>query len=60
VLATAHPAKFPEAVAEATGVTPETPAALAAFETAPKRVERLAATSDALRAALLERPDFSA
>lgn len=60
VLATAHPAKFPEAVAEATGVTPEAPAALAAFEAAPKRVERLAATSDALRAALLAKPDFSA
>lgn len=60
VLATAHPAKFPEAVAEATGVTPGTPPTLAAFEAAPKRVERLAATSDALRAALLGQPDFSA
>lgn len=31
VLATAHPAKFPEAVARATGVTPEPPAAIAAL-----------------------------
>ncbi|NLG08058.1 MAG: threonine synthase [Deinococcales bacterium] len=54
VLATAHPAKFPEAVERATGVTPATPPALAAAARAPKRVERLAADGAALRAALLD------
>lgn len=60
VLATAHPAKFPESVQRATGVTPTAPAALAAFQTAPKLVERISATAEALRAALLDRPDFNA
>lgn len=60
VLATAHPAKFPESVREATGVTPEAPAALAAFEDAPKRVEPVAPTLAALREALLAQPVFSA
>lgn len=60
ILATAHPAKFPEAVMEATGVKPETPASLAAFEAAPKRVEEVDATLADLRTALLDRPDFSA
>ncbi len=57
VLATAHPAKFPEAVQRATGMVPEAPPQLAAFTTAPKRVEPLAAELEALRAKLLDWPD---
>ncbi|HLA64916.1 MAG TPA: threonine synthase [Rhodothermales bacterium] len=49
VLSTAHPAKFPEAVQEALGVTPPTPDALAALEGRPTRVETIAPTLDALR-----------
>lgn len=60
ILATAHPAKFPEAVKQATGVTPDTPPALAAFDSAPKSVERIEPTLESLRTALLDRPDFSA
>lgn len=54
VLATAHPAKFPESVLKATGVTPPVPATLERFERMPKRVEGLAAEPAALRAALLD------
>lgn len=54
VLATAHPAKFPEAVLEATGRRPAAPANLRRFTDAPKRVESLAARPAGLRAALLE------
>ena len=49
VLATAHPAKFPEAVLTATGVTPPEPDRLAALRDGPTRVETLPATLDALR-----------
>ena len=52
VLATAHPAKFPEAVEAATGVAPEAPARLAALWDAPTAVETIAPTLDALRARL--------
>ncbi|WP_420456285.1 threonine synthase [Rubrivirga sp.] len=52
VLSTAHPAKFPEAVAQATGVTPRTPARLATLWDAPTAVETIPATLDALRAHL--------
>jgi threonine synthase len=38
-LATAHPAKFPDAVALATGVRPPVPPALASFDGKPERVE---------------------
>jgi threonine synthase len=40
-LATAHPAKFPEAVEQATGVTPQLPAHLADLMTQPERFEVL-------------------
>lgn len=53
VLATAHPAKFPDAVLEATGVPVEVPPSLEKFAAAPKRVERLEADPAALRQALL-------
>ncbi len=52
VLATAHPAKFPDAVRAATGATPDEPDGLARLRDAPRRVERLAPTLAALRAAL--------
>ena len=40
-LATAHPAKFPDAVEAATGVRPELPPRLAALMTRPERVETM-------------------
>ncbi len=40
-LATAHPAKFPDAVEKATGVRPELPAALADIFERPERTEHL-------------------
>ena len=49
VLATAHPAKFPDAVRRATGVTPPEPERLARLRGAPTRVETVPATLDALR-----------
>ncbi len=52
VLSTAHPAKFPEAVARAIGRTPEAPDRLAALWDAPMRVATIPPTLDALRAAL--------
>jgi threonine synthase len=42
VLATAHPAKFPDAVAAACGVRPALPARLADLLTRPERVTRVA------------------
>jgi threonine synthase len=54
VLATAHPAKFPEVVEEATGVPVQVPERLAAVMDAPERVERIAAESAALRDLILE------
>lgn len=41
VLATAHPAKFPDAVKEASGVYPELPPALADLRERPERIEVL-------------------
>jgi len=43
ILATAHPAKFPDAVARATGAPPPVPAALAALGALPERMEILPA-----------------
>lgn len=43
VLATAHPAKFPEAVLAATGAIPAAPARAAALADRPERFERIAA-----------------
>jgi threonine synthase len=42
ILSTAHPAKFPEAVAQAIGVPPPEPAVLSALRKLPERVETLA------------------
>ncbi len=55
VLATAHPAKFPEAVEQATGHAPEDPDRLAALWDAPTRAETIPPTLDALRAHLERR-----
>lgn len=52
-LGTAHPAKFPAAVADAIGVEPDTPPALAALDDAAERVTRLPADVDAVRDHLL-------
>jgi threonine synthase len=41
VLATAHPAKFPDAVEAASGVRPELPAHLSEIMTAPERINQL-------------------
>ena len=50
VLATAHPAKFPEDVAAASGVTPGLPLAVADLADRPERFDRLAADADAIKA----------
>ena len=41
VLSTAHPAKFPQAVAEASGIRPELPSWLSDLMTRPERYETL-------------------
>ena len=48
-LATAHPAKFPDAVVRATGVAPALPPALADLLERPERSERAPATTEAVR-----------
>ena len=48
-LATAHPAKFPDAVEEATGVRPELPERLADLFDRPERYDVLATTSPRCR-----------
>ncbi|HLV12259.1 MAG TPA: threonine synthase [Trueperaceae bacterium] len=53
VLATAHPAKFPDTVARATGVVPPPHPGLARFERAEKRAVPLPADPSALRSELL-------
>jgi threonine synthase len=53
-LATAHPAKFPEAVERATGVSPALPPALADLHDRPERSERVPADTAAIRR-LIER-----
>lgn len=53
LLATAHPAKFPEVVAGAVGKAPPPHERLEALRTAERRVEGLAADPTALRGALL-------
>lgn len=50
VLATAHPAKFPETVAEAVGTAPPEPLALRALRGCPEAVTPIAPTLDDLRA----------
>jgi len=49
-LATAHPAKFPDAVERATGVRPALPERLAALFERPERVHVLPSALDALQA----------
>ncbi len=49
VLATAHPAKFPDAVRQAVGTAPPEPERLAALRDAPTRVATVPPTLDALR-----------
>ena len=53
VLATAHPAKFPDAVRRATSVSPPAHAGLEAIMAAERSFEPLEPTQEALRAALL-------
>ncbi|MEK9752763.1 MAG: threonine synthase, partial [Rhodospirillaceae bacterium] len=55
VLATAHPAKFPDAVEQASGVRPALPPHLADLMTRDERVNVLANDLDALRAFIVER-----
>ncbi|MFA7263117.1 MAG: threonine synthase [Caulobacter sp.] len=50
ILSTAHPAKFPEAVSAATGVTPEIPAAARGLAARPERYDHLPADADAIMA----------
>ncbi|MGB3543277.1 MAG: threonine synthase, partial [Rubrivirga sp.] len=52
VLATAHPAKFPDAVLEATGTEPVAPDRLARLWDAPTRVETIVPDLEALEAHL--------
>jgi threonine synthase len=49
VLSTAHPAKFPDDVAEASGVTPDLPRGAANLADRPERFDRLAADADAIK-----------
>ena len=50
VLSTAHPAKFPEDVAAASGVTPELPRGAANLADRPERFDRLPADAEAIKA----------
>src|SRR5262249_24443662 len=52
-LATAHPAKFPDAVRAALGVPPQTPAPLAAVFNRTERFERIANDVDAVKRFIL-------
>jgi threonine synthase len=49
IVSTAHPAKFPEAVAGAAGVAPPEPHAVRAFADAPERIDRLPAEVEAVK-----------
>ncbi|MGZ5994004.1 MAG: threonine synthase [Caulobacteraceae bacterium] len=50
VMSTAHPAKFPEDVAKATGVTPELPRGAANLASRPERFDRLPAEAETIKA----------
>ncbi len=52
-LATAHPAKFPDAVERATGIAPALPPALADLHELPERSERVARDSEAVKRLVL-------
>lgn len=54
VLSTAHPAKFPEAVLAAAGVTPEPPAAVTSQASLPERFDPIAADAEAVKAYVRE------
>ncbi|MFM2356553.1 MAG: hypothetical protein RLZZ528_2289, partial [Pseudomonadota bacterium] len=54
-LATAHPAKFPDAVEAATGIRPALPARMADLFDRPERVTRVANDLAALKAIVMER-----
>uniref|UniRef100_UPI003BA957A2 threonine synthase n=1 Tax=Stappia sp. TaxID=1870903 RepID=UPI003BA957A2 len=54
VLATAHPAKFPDAVEVASGVRPELPEELQPMMSAPERMERLPAGREEVEAHVLD------
>jgi threonine synthase len=54
-LATAHPAKFPDAVEAATGIRPPLPARMADLFDRPERVTRVANDLAALESLILER-----
>src|SRR5688572_10992235 len=54
ILATAHPAKFPEAVRRATGITPELPAHMSGLMTRKERSTVLPNSVDAVREFILE------
>ena len=50
VMSTAHAAKFPEAVAKVSGVTPELPRGVADLTKRPERFDRLPAEADTIKA----------
>ncbi|MBW8814974.1 MAG: threonine synthase [Caulobacterales bacterium] len=50
VLSTAHPAKFPDDVAKATGVTPSLPRGVTSLADRPERFDRLPAEPDTVKA----------
>ena len=53
-LATAHPAKFPAAVEEASGVHPPLPVRMADLYERPERVSRVSNDLDALKKHIME------
>jgi threonine synthase len=55
VLATAHPAKFPEAVEKATGVRPQLPSHLQGILKANERCDTLPADIEAVKTYIRER-----
>jgi threonine synthase len=55
VLATAHPAKFPEAVEQATGVRPQLPDQLKGILKSPERCDTLPADIEAVKTYIRER-----
>jgi threonine synthase len=59
-LATAHPAKFPDAVEAATGIRPALPARMADMFERKERVTRLENDRAALQALILERTGLEA
>jgi threonine synthase len=54
VLSTAHPAKFPETVAEVTGLQPVVPPLVSAMDRRPERIQRLPNDVEAVKAIVRE------